>query len=153
MPGMVGTCLWRALTLVSCFMLIGAAHAGEPLPIADILAEPSVYHLRQVTIQGTVRNVQPMDPYQLPSGTNCYGAYRFMLEDETTAIAVAVQGLCGIPTVKDPDVDDGDRVTVDAIIQAPSHGGYNLDLRGFIITAEREGHVQAVANRITPLAE
>lgn len=123
------------------------------MPIADILAEPGVYHLRQVTIQGTVRNVQPMDPYRQPNGTSCYGAYVFMLEDETTAMSVAVLGLCGIPHVKDPDVEEGDRVTVDATIQAPSHGGYNLTLQGFIIAAEREGHVQAVAHRITPLAE
>ena len=75
------------------------------------------------------------------------------LDDDTAVISVAVTGFCGIPLVKDPDVEDGQRVTVDATIQAPSHGGYALSLKGFKITTEEEGVVQAIANRITPLPE
>ena len=62
-------------------------------------------------------------------------------------------GLCGIPHVKDPDVQEGDRVVVEASIQAPSHGGYALTLQGLKITTEQEGIIQAVAARITPLPE
>ncbi|MGD9727453.1 MAG: OB-fold nucleic acid binding domain-containing protein [Nitrospiraceae bacterium] len=127
--------------------------AIEPTQVQDILGTPSAYHLRQAALQGTVRNVQALDPYETPAGTVCYGAYLFQLEDDTGVIAVAVPGLCGVPLVKDPDVQDGDRVFVEATIQTPSHGGYSLSLKGLKITTEQEGTVQAVATRITPLAE
>jgi hypothetical protein len=135
------------------FAVVSPASAADPTAIRDILDEPSVYHLRQVVLQGRVRNVQPLDPYKLPAGTTCYGAYLFYLEDETASISVAVFGLCGVPTVKDPDVEEGTQVQVQATIQAPSHGGYYLSFHGLTVAGEREGVIQAVADRITPLVE
>jgi hypothetical protein len=139
--------------IVFLCLLPSTSGAVEPTPIQNILADPAVYHLRQTALQGTVRRVQPLDPYETPSGTRCYGAYLFQLEDDTGFIDVAVTGLCGIPLVKDPDVQEGDRVLVEALIQTPSHGGYALSLQGLKITTEREGAIQAVAARITPLPE
>jgi hypothetical protein len=127
--------------------------ADEPLTIQQILDEPQVYHLRRVTLQGTVRDVRPLDPYTLPNGTNCYGAYLFRLEDDTATLTVAVLGICGKPLVRDPEVSDGDRVVVNATIQAPSHGGYYLSFRGLKVVTEQEGVVQAVADRILPVVE
>jgi hypothetical protein len=142
---LVGTvCLW---------LISSQAEAVEPKEIQAILADPSVYHLRQAALQGTVRQIQPLDPYETPSGARCYGAYLFHLDDDTGVITVAVPGLCGIPRVKDPDVEEGDRVFVEATIQAPSHGGYSLTLKGLKMTTDQEGTVQAVATRITPLPE
>lgn len=129
------------------------ANAVEPVTIREIIDEPKSFHLRQVTLQGTVRSVTPLDPYTLPAGTTCYGAYLFYLEDATASINVAVFGLCGVPTVKDPDVEDGQRVELIATIQAPSHGGYYLSFQGVKVAAEREDVIQAVADRIVPLAE
>lgn len=127
--------------------------AEEPISIQQILEEPQVYHLRHVTLHGTVRDVQSLDPYTLPNGTNCYGAYLFRLEDDTSTLAVAVLGICGKPLVRDPEVEDGARVEVSATIQAPSHGGYYLSFRGLKVVTEQEGIVQAVADRILPLME
>lgn len=127
--------------------------AEEPVTIQQILDEPQVYHLRRVTLQGTVRDVQSLDPYTLPNGTNCYGAYLFRLEDDTSALSVAVLGICGKPLVRDPEVEDGDRVVVHATIQAPSHGGYYLSFRGLKVVTEQEGVVQAVADCILPIVE
>ena len=152
----------RARTLVSLLAIlwliwsaVGAsgASATEPITIREILDDPRSFHLKQVTLQGTVRNVTPLDPYKVPAGTTCYGAYLFYLEDETSSINVAVYGLCGVPTVKDPDVEDGQRIELAATIQSPSHGGYYLSFQGEKVTGEREGVIQAVAVRITPLAE
>ena len=95
----------------------------------------------------------PLDPYKLPAGTTCYGAYLFYLEDETSSTNVAVYGRCGVPTVKDPDIEDGQRIELTATIQSPSHGGYYLSFQGEKVTGERENVIQAVAVRITPLAE
>lgn len=127
--------------------------AQETTTVQEILADPSVFHLRQITIRGTVRNVQPLDPYEIPAGSTCYGGYLFGLEDDTATLSVAVPGLCGVPMVKDPDVEDGARVSVDATVQAPSHGGYALSFKGGKIAMDQEGIVQAIATRITPLAE
>jgi hypothetical protein len=129
------------------------ASTAEPIAIREILDEPKSFHLKQVTLQGTVRNVTPLDPYEVQAGTMCYGAYLFSLEDETSSINVAVYGRCGIPTVKDPDVDDGQRIELAATIQAPSHGGYYLSFQGLKVVRDREGIIQAVADRITPLTE
>ena len=141
--------LWIGLALI----LLSNTVAADPLAIRDILDEPRIYHLKQVVLQGTVRSVQPLDPYKLPAGTTCYGAYLFYLEDETASINVAVFGLCGVPTVKDPDVEDGARIELRATIQAPSHGGYYLSFEGLKVAGEREGIIQAVADRITPLTD
>ena len=141
------------LSIGLALTLLSGAEAADPTAIRDILDEPRIYHLKQVVLQGTVRNVQPLDPYKLPAGTTCYGAYLFYLEDETASINVAVFGLCGVPTVKDPDVEDGARIELHATIQAPSHGGYYLSFQGLKLAGEREGVIQAVADRITPLTE
>ncbi len=151
----------RALLLIRLSLLsfgllltiLSTSEAADPIAIRDIMEEPRNYHLRQVLLQGTVRNVQPLDPYKLPAGTTCYGAYLFYLEDETASINVAVFGLCGVPTVKDPDVEEGARIELQATIQAPSHGGYYLSFQGLKMAGEREGVIQAVADRITPLVE
>lgn len=143
----------QACSIIVEFILISSAQAADPITIREILDEPAIYHLKQVLLSGTVRNVQPLDPYKLPAGTTCYGAYLFYLEDETASINVAVFGICGFPTVKDPDVEDGAHVELLATIQAPAHGGYYLSFQGLKVAGEREGVIQAVADRITPLAD
>ena len=152
--------------------------AQEAVTVQEILTDPALFHLRQITLRGTAvhcppehsgtanlevvyrrgdeeiaRNVQPLDPYEIPAGSTCYGGYLFNLEDDTATLPVAVPGLCGVPMVKDPDVEDGARVVVEATVQAPSHGGYALSFKGGKIAMDQEGVVQAIANRIMPLVE
>ena len=127
--------------------------AEEPTTIQHILDAPSTYHLRHVLMQGIARDVHPLDPYALPNGEKCYGAYLFRLEDDTAALPVAVLGICGPPRIRDPEISDGDRIEVSATIQAPSHGGYYLSFRGLQVVTDQEGIVQGVADRILPIAE
>lgn len=128
--------------------------AAEPADIQHILDDPRVYHLRHVTLHGTVRDVHSLAPYKLPNETVCYGAYLFRLENGDATIPVAVLGICGSPVVRDPEVEDGDHVEVSATIQAPSHGGHYLSFRGpQAVTEQEEGIVQAVADRILPIIE
>lgn len=147
------TLMCRLSAMLVTAALGSTALAEEPTSLQQILEQPQVYHLRHVTLEGTVRDVQPLDPYTVPNGTNCYGAYLFRLEDETSSLSVAVLGICGKPLVRDPEVEDGERVTVSATIQAPSHGGYYLSFRGLKVIGEQEGLVQAVADRILPIVE
>jgi hypothetical protein len=141
--------LWLGWSLASSSF----ASAAEPITIREILDEPKSFHLKQVTLQGIVRNVTPLDPYKVQAGTMCYAAYLFYLEDETASINVAVYGRCGVPTVKDPDVEDGQRIELAATIQSPSHGGYYLSFQGVKVARDKEGVIQAVADRITPLPD
>lgn len=145
-------CGLAAVTL-SSIMDYSVSLAEEAVTVQEILADPALFHLRQITLRGTVRNVQSLDPYEIPAGSTCYGGYLFSLEDDTAMLPVAVPGVCGVPMVKDPDVEDGARVAVDATVQAPSHGGYALSFKGGKIAMDQEGVVQAIANRITPLIE
>jgi hypothetical protein len=127
--------------------------AEQPISIQQILDDPKIHHLRRVTLHGTVRDVTPLDPYKLPNETVCYGAYLFRLEEEAATIPVAVLGFCGKPTIRDPEVEDGDHVEVSATIQAPRHGETYLSFRGLKVVTEQEGIVQAVADRILPIVE
>ena len=147
-----------ASLVVVLLTLIGAnipilVWAEESISIQQILEEPRVYHLRHATLRGIVRDVQPLAPYTVPNGDNCYGAYLFRLEDDEATIPVAVLGICGRPIVRDPEVEEGDRVEVSVTIQAPSHGGYYLSFKGLKVATEQEGIVQAVADRILPIVE
>jgi len=143
----------RTAALLVAIGMPTTLRAEEPIPIQQILEEPRIYHLRQVTLQGTARDVQPLDPYKLPNDTACYGAYLFKLEDDTGVMSVAVLGLCGRPLIRDPEIEDGQRVEVSVTIQAPSHGGYYLSFQGLKVVTEQEGFVQAVATRILPVLE
>jgi hypothetical protein len=127
--------------------------AEDPISIQQVLEEARAYHLRHITMHGTARDVRPIAPYTVPNGDNCYGAYLFRLEEDEATIPVAVLGICGSPLVRDPDIEDGDRVEVSATIQAPSHGGYYLSFKGLKTMTDEEGVVQAVADRILPLVE
>ena len=99
----------------------GLAMAEEPVPIGEVVADPNAYHFRFVPLQGTVRKVTPLPPYAPGSDTICYGAYTFTLEDDTGSLEVAVLGLCGKPTLRKPEVDDGDVILLTAQILSPDH--------------------------------
>jgi hypothetical protein len=141
------------LTLSASILSSTLVWAGDPISLQQILEEPKIYHLRHVTVRGTVRDVQPLAPYTLANGDPCYGAYLFRLEEDEATLSVAVLGICGKPVVRDPEVEDGDRVEVSATIQAPSHGGTILSFKGPKTTTEEESVVQAVADRILPIVE
>ena len=51
--------------------------------------------------------------------------------------------------VKDPDVEDGARVVVEATIRSLATEA-TLSFKGSKIAMDQEGVVQAIANRITP---
>ncbi len=137
--------VWFLLTIVP------AAMAEEPVAIEEIVARPDLYHLHQVVIQGTVRDVQALTPYKLSTGDYCYGAYLFRLEDDTGSIVVALLGFCDKPIIRDLGVTEGDEAAVQATIHAPGHGGHYLSVQGLRISTEERGEIQAIAANITRL--
>lgn len=138
------------LLVISCLLSCSTAIAltDEPVPIGDVVADPDGYHLELVTLRGTVRRVKAIAPYSQNSGVECYGAYSFTLEDDTGVITVAVLGLCGKPMIKEPDVSDGETVTVRAQIYAPGHFGSFREPDGRPLGETDQDQVQAVANQI-----
>jgi len=120
--------------------------AGEVIPIGAILKDPDSYNLRVVTLEGTVRDVKPYEPYYKPfqcGGSVCYGAYTFTLVDETGSIEVAHTILSKKPGVKVPEISEGERAVIEAQILAP--GRFIEKSRG--ITEERK-KVQAVVKNM-----
>ena len=132
------------------------AFPEDLISITDIVTDPEVFHLKQVTIQGVVGRVKELAPYYLPSGSACYGAYTFLLEDDSangSVIDVAVLGVCGAPRMRFPEVADGDRVRVQAEIQVPSRFGQSRALDGTWIARGPEPAVQAIAKSISRVEE
>lgn len=138
------------LLVISFLVFFSTANAltDEPVPIGDVVADPEGRHLELVTLRGTVRQVKAIAPYFQSSGTACYGAYSFTLEDDTGVITVAVLGLCGKPVIKEPDVSDGERVTVRAQIYAPGRFGFFRGPDGRPIRETEQDLVHAVASGI-----
>jgi hypothetical protein len=126
--------------------------AEDPLTIGTILEDVEAYHLRMVTMKGTVRDVRERGPYVLPNGTACYGAYTFLLEDDSGMLEVAVVGICGPPALRYPEVANGDRILLQAEIQAPGHGGMARNLDGEFFRLDHPT-VQAIAKEIKPATD
>ena len=109
--------------------------ASEPLAIRKIIEDPQKYQLHLVTLTGIARSVQTFEePYSSGGELACYGAYTFMLEDKTGSLEVVVPGVCGRGKTAPPPVSEGERVRLDAVIQAPGHyGGDGLPPVVFLI--------------------
>ncbi|HJU05993.1 MAG TPA: hypothetical protein VJ692_12655 [Nitrospiraceae bacterium] len=145
--------LFVLLTILTAGVL---AQADEPTEVSVVVAAPDAYHLRTVMLQGIVGQVRLLDPYFLPSGTACYGAYTFALEDTNGSgdfIEVAVLGVCGRPIVLYPEVAEGDRILVQAEIQIPSRFGQSRGLDGRPLPTGEQPPVRAIAKTITRLGE
>jgi hypothetical protein len=109
-----------------------------------------------VNLRGIVGGVRILEPYFLPSGTACYGAYTFTLEDTEGSgalIDVAVLGVCGRPIILFPDIADGDRILIQAEIQVPSRFGQSRGLDGRPLASSEQPSVQAIAKAIMRLGE
>jgi hypothetical protein len=129
----MGSSVLRAITVQGLILVASAlpVHAAETLAIGTILQHPESYHGHVVTLQGTVRNARPFEPYFSPfagKGGRCYGAYTFTLEDETGSIEVFHPALCG-PPIHVPEVPEGDKALIEAQILGP--GQYSEHALGF----------------------
>ncbi|MBI5855249.1 MAG: hypothetical protein HZB35_08500 [Nitrospirae bacterium] len=94
----------------------------EVTNVGKILANFETYHLRRVTLIGTVNEIHLVD--QIPNnnimGWPCRNVYQFRLEDETGSIIVLMGDVC-TSRHPGPVVAAGDHVVVHASIQAPGY--------------------------------
>lgn len=150
------TIMSRYILLFLLCLLCSPAVAEEPISVSAIATDPEVFHLKQVTLQGVVGRVKELEPYALPSGSACYGAYTFLLEDDAangSVLEVVVLGICGAPRMRFPEVAEGDLVRVQAEIQVPSRFGQSRALDGTWIIKGEEPAVRAIANSIARVEE
>jgi hypothetical protein len=156
MPGRIrdeAPVIWASALLITCLLAFpGRVYPEDrdPVPIADILADPEPYQLRPVRLQGRVQRIEVLEPYYQSSGSACYGAYRFTLEDGTGSIEIVVLGICGTPVLRPPHVTEGETVTVVAQIRAPDGVGYPRRSDGPAPPKESLETVQATAVDIHP---
>lgn len=132
------------IAVLGAMTLSGLARADETVAVGEVVADPDTYHFRMVSLQGTVRQVKPLPPYTTDPDTACYGAYTFMLEDESGSMEISVLGICGRPLIRTPEVTEGETILLMAQIFSPNH-----------MTSSSQGEVRrlrAVANTITHLA-
>jgi len=141
------------LHLVLLRLDVALASEPESPSIGDVYASVESYHLREVTLEGTVQHLKLLEPYTLPSGLICQGAYRFALEDDTGTIELIVPGWCGKQLPREVTVADGDRVSVRAEFHAPGRGSYSLDMKGRKLEAGDADQAHGIAKTITHLGQ
>jgi len=103
-----------------------SSFTAEPLTIGKLLADPQPYHLRVITLQGTVHQVQiladaPESRLQLDFQCSfVHPPYTFVLADETGFLQVSVSAkppcVSKMSPVEPPDVGEDDKVLVDVQI-------------------------------------
>ncbi len=147
-PSLLAAGTFLGLPLL-CLTLALPAFAEEPVPIGAIREGPEPFHMTYVILQGTLKEVQALEPYYLASGAGCYGAYLLTLEDETGSLPIAVLGICGVPTIRTAPASAGDRVRIRAQILAPGRLGsfYGIDRKP--IPGANPDALHAVASEIT----
>jgi len=115
--------LLSALMLLTCPVF---SFTAEPLTIGKLLADPQPYHLRVITLQGTVHQVQiladaPESRLQLDFQCSfVHPPYTFVLSDDTGFLQVSVSAkppcVSKMSPVEPPDVGEDDKVLVDVQI-------------------------------------
>ena len=105
-------------------LLASTAQAADPITIEKLQTNASSYHVKTVTLQGTVHQVQVLTdaPVALPQlDFQCqmiHPPYTFVLTDDTGFLQITVRARLPCVTkrspVEPPDVAEGDTVTVDA---------------------------------------
>jgi hypothetical protein len=136
------------------FLRIASFGYAQELPsIEEIHAAADAYHLREVTLEGAVQHLRILEPYTLPSGLVCQGAYRFALQDETGMLDIMVPGWCGNQIPREVTVSNGDRVAVKAELHAPGRRSYSLDMKGQRLETDDADHAHGIAKEITHLGQ
>lgn len=134
--------------------VVSLSAAAEPLPsIEEIQSAADAYHLRDVTLEGTVTHLKLLEPYTLPSGLICQGGYRFSLQDETGSLDVMVPGWCGKQLPREVTVAEGDRVSVKMELHAPGRRSYSLDMKGQRLETDDTDRPHGIAKEITHLGQ
>jgi hypothetical protein len=136
----IGKVVVQTLLLGAC---ASSGFAAESVTIERLQANPSSYHLKVVTLQGTVRQIQILTspPPALPQiNTQClmvHPPYTFVLSDDTGFLQITVRArppcVSRHSPAEPPDIADGDTVSVDAQItvtpgSVPGTAGTALDV-------------------------
>lgn len=144
---------WINILLLLLLISVAAgpvfADGDIPVPIGKILGDPEGYHLMGLTLRGTVSSLNALEPYYIPSGAVCYGAYTFQIEDDSGTLQMAIPGVCGARFYRPAPAADGDRVLLEANIQAPGRLGTFKGVDGELLPKTDPDTVHGIVSRIT----
>jgi len=134
------------LATLTILSTVGVLHpvmsmAADVTQIRDILSAASSYQLKQVTVEGTVQNLQeiPAQVKDIRGMCISYHGYTCTLVDQTGEIEIYNPGVCfdqgGVVGIK-----DGDHVRINAKVQLLHAGEYGKDratVRGIVADVVR----------------
>ena len=127
LPGFIAL----SIIAVHCIGLSVLLEASENLSIRTLLSWPMSYHLRTITLRGTVSEVRPIPVTIIPmDGWTCTlsGKGSLILDDGTASLRIEVPGTCAPKEVPLPE--EGDQVKVEVVINAQ-----DVDLSKKVIVA------------------
>jgi hypothetical protein len=127
--------------------------AAESVTVEKLQSNPSSYHLKVVTLQGTAHQIQVLTnpPSPLPRiDTQClmvHPPYTFVLADDTGFQQITVRArppcVSKHSPAEPPDVADGDTVSVDAqitVTPGPGPGATGTMLEVLAVGIQRVGN-------------
>lgn len=133
-----------AAALVLGGSLLGHLPAwAEPTAVSTILIDPSTFHRRAVMLRGTVKQVVRYGGLDYLNRPMC--SQDFTLEDPTGEIPVRYEVRCKSGADVALLLHDGERVTIDATIEAPpmnvtTSKGSALGFKALARSIVRESH-------------
>lgn len=122
-------------------LLLGSAHASEQLTIEQLQEYGASYHLRTVSIVGTVQAMLAFPPLPIIDANGCsplYGIATFVLADDNGSLPVEVTGSC-LPAAADHLPREGDVIRMVAVIHV------------YIPEGQSQQVIKAVAKQIVVL--
>jgi hypothetical protein len=111
--------MWLIYPVTASILLtslpLSSSGAADIMNIRDLKNTAMSYQLKTVSLQGTVKDLNPFPPHP---GKACtvFGSYAFTLVDESGEINVEKVGRCNDIESK-PSVEEGDVVTVQGQVQ------------------------------------
>lgn len=107
---------------VLVFAVTIASSADVVVPIQQIIARPEGYHLKTIQVEGIATHVETLPPTFINKlGALCWGAYTFVIADETGSLQVEVPSLCGRSKDAVTIVTENERVSAVVRIEAPGY--------------------------------
>lgn len=126
---------WLGVVVALYLVCSASVFADEAVtPIKSIMGDPELFHRQLVTLQGTVQNVIS---YGGHDGTNrplCIE--EFTLKDETGSIAAIYSSRCQMGDEKAMVLAVGDRILMEAVIDAPADNMRTSKGEGFGVKAQ-----------------
>lgn len=113
---------WLGPACLVASLFATGSWAGEQVKVDRLLADPSSYNMKSVTVEGVVRNHR-MEHFvgNVTGLEKCYQYFR--LADETGAVNASYMSICKVGKEEAIILKEGDRVTAEGNFSGAGTGG------------------------------